>query len=230
MKSAVVVIVLIAVVLMSVLVGSYLAHRQRKALFRYQRALGMQRHAESLESLAQVLNGITASPRVPSLLAEMAVTCYQKIRNDVPETPQIDRLLERANLLLRSLGSAHDSVPQICLTPSELTRAQRHISEAQRILRGEHRNGSLTLAQLDEYNEELMWSWLQLEVRSHLRLAELALEREDRFTAFSHYKQAQQRLSQSPLRPVERQAQLDSLAEILTDTLEAPDDDSRNLA
>ena len=196
---------------------SILAKRQRDALFRYQRGLQYKRTAEHFEDLAIALAGICVSPRVPALLQDIAVKIAEQVA--------------KARRTLAAIQSNSVAVPLVCLTPSELSKAQKQVAEGLRILRAEHRSGEQGDISVEDLSEELQWSWLQLEVRSHMRLAELAEERGDRFGAFSHYKQAQQKLMHSQLREIERTAQLRELAEILSGPGEnTPTDAERQMA
>lgn len=210
---------------------SILAKRQRDALFRYQRGLQYKRTAEHFEDLAIALAGICVSPRVPALLQNIAVKTLERVLRDSPNVPNIAEQVAKARRTLAAIQSNSVAVPLVCLTPSELSKAQKQVAEGLRILRAEHRSGEQGDISVEDLSEELQWSWLQLEVRSHMRLAELAEERGDRFGAFSHYKQAQQKLMHSQLREIERTAQLRELAEILSGPGEnTPTDAERQMA
>lgn len=130
--------------------------------------------------------------------------------------PQIESSVDKARRHLEAIEKGEAGVPMVCLTSSELAKAQKQIAESLRVLRAESRNGDISGKEMDELTEELQWSWLQLEVRSHQKLGALAEERNDRFGAFSHYKQAQQKLLQSNLREATRLQQIRDLAIILS--------------
>lgn len=216
MNITMILVLLGLIAIASLITVSFMAKKQREALFRYQKAIQQKRAADHFEDLAQSLAAMTDTPRVPTLLQKIAVATLERVLKDAPDLPNIEASTQKARQHLATLEQGNTGIPMVCLTATELAKAQKQVAEALRVLRAETRSGEISNADMESLTEELQWSWLQLEVRSHQKLASLAEDRNDRFSAFSHYKQAQHKLMQSNLREQQRMAQIRELAAILS--------------
>ncbi len=201
------------------LTASALAHYSQTKRIKKQKTLQrLRRSADHFAELAALLNKISSHKSMAAELIGMAINNYQRILQIEPDTEYASASLQNARELAQSLSrpSQPSSEDGLCNSDMEIYRTKSMLNDAEKIFRKILARGDLDQELFNEYHNELIWLYVQVEVDSLVQHGSRAKERKDKVKSLAYYQKALNVLKKSSVNDDRKQERIKLVGQLLT--------------
>jgi len=217
MSSIAVLIILCAIAIGSLVTVSVINQRELKAKHIRQKLKQLKLKVEELEELVINLDQLVESRTIPKVINDEIIDIVTAMLEQNKSAHYLEATLINARTRSEELSEygGHRNICRLKDSDAQIARAQHCLGEAGRLIRAQHSNGCITLAEMETFISELSWTYLMVDVVSHIGQGHKAINRGDILTAHAFYKKAQQSLIQSPHPDPRRHRMIKEVGEIL---------------
>ncbi|BFM16092.1 hypothetical protein R50073_22750 [Maricurvus nonylphenolicus] len=204
-------------------IGSLIAvsvanERERRTRLIRRKLKDLKRKVDELEELVIEVDLLVESRAIAKIINDEIIDMLQAMIKLDPSATYLHANLGNAEKRSEELSneSQERTLSRLRESDSQIARAQHLLNEAGRVLKHQHAIGNISLEENNLFITQLSWSYLMVDVVSHIAQGHKALNRSDILTAHAFYKRAQQTLSQSAHSDHRRHRMIKELGEILS--------------
>lgn len=194
MNPSTLLLVLVLLALMSLLIVSAVNQRQTRSRLIARRMIQMKRRVEELDEMALNLDRLVESPNLAERIIEEAIDMIHRMQKLDPKSQPLEVSLQNAEHLAEELHnpSRNREIYRLQESDAAIAKTLYQLNDAGRILRKRQARGSLELAQMEAYIQDLSWAHMMVGIVSNVAQGHKALNRGDILKAYAFYKKAQQ--------------------------------------
>ncbi|PCK10129.1 MAG: hypothetical protein COA42_00615 [Alteromonadaceae bacterium] len=192
MSSVFIIIFLLSLAVLSLVVVSFVNHKETRNRLINQRLNYLKRNVSDLEELSATIESLVESKDVPKAINDEAIDVINRMRKIAPDEHLYDAHLENALKHGNDLVGGARQVELFRLRESDAAIAKSHFSltEAARVVRRRHGNGLIDSTQMESYIRELSWANFMTKITSNVGQGHQAVNRGDTLRAAAFYRKA----------------------------------------
>jgi|GEM_PF-751413 len=154
----------------------------------------VKRKIDELEELGVSLESILESSAIPRAINEEIIDSIQQLGPLKKDAQMfeicLNNALERKELLLDPRNKVE--LYRVQESDSGIARQHHYIREARNALNQRRAKGTISVEEMDAFQDELSWADMMVEITTHLAQGHKSLVRNDLLKAIAFYKRAQQ--------------------------------------
>ncbi len=210
---------LLAVVVFSLLLVSYINHIQEKRNEKRLKVRSLKMRVSELEELAISISTLIETPMIAKLINDEAISLLKDIRETDPKLAYIASSLQAAEIRsskLIDVDSDDIAINRVMQSDAQIARAKKALEASGGALRSLFNKGDISRQELETFLHELSWQRLQVETLSLVAQGHRCMQRQDVLKAYTFYKKAQQHLISHQHSDSRRHDQIKQLTEMLS--------------
>ena len=207
--------ILISVIIISLIASGYANYRQQQRLKLRKMSQQLRKSAEHFRELASVIDHLSNNKSMAAELIGMSINTYQRMLTIEPNSEYVLTSLQSAKEFAQTLSNPAP-IDTAFNTDLEIYRTKRQLEDIEKIFRKMVDRGNLANEIFEEYHQELVWLYLQIQVDSMVHQADLAKERKDKVKSLAFYQKALNLLKQSSILDPRKQTRIKAIADLLS--------------